>query len=721
MAVTARTVENNMNGKYILSATAGSNLSLFPAQYRDYPGGVDFFDIYSPPITTLYSQVYWTMMDPVDLPQEIIKRFEDKGMAIVGFEFDQVRKTSTGDISVPMNLAYNHHFETSMTGKYSYMKKTMVNDIPEDFTNMGHNHPNSDYIMEPAERGQTRMNIPTSQSLSAGNGGEARKSFHGFAPGFAQVINSPQKFYVTPMQIDTWNRDKMNLTGSPFVAGPLPKHSLAPKDAIYSGLLECPLTTRITKLVDSSYKRIVQFTCASPLNLNSCNESRYHLGLPSNTVVQLHIVNTTTLPSQCSGSFVWAQTNDSASEERNVLNLYFNKHNDMSGPAINCGQNLTTVFGSVESLTNTTLTLNQTTALLRISGPSTVWFGIGFNATTMGDDPWTIIVDGDGKVSEYLLGNHNPGKQLNRSSVTLSSAVRNGIRTVLLKFPMEGKHLSLSLDIEQLNIITAIGSSVELKYHKAKTTTTVYLFPAGTPFCICGDVPPPFGKGTGKFRYQDGTEVGFVNKCQPEPRTDMLKQKNPTCDVRTYVGGQLTCHHMWSLLDADQAIPWSDQPLTYHLKFRIWFQDYSAREHVNVKRTTWGIASPVEYDVPQCPAGTPSEQCIHRISGTFTVPENIHLVAAHFHCHAPTCLDISLYDNETGTLICTEKPLYGDSMSQKFGEPGYILQPPCLWGSAKYGLDPPVSVGGKTLTAIKHSNSTYGHHGEMAWLQMFYV
>jgi hypothetical protein len=178
---------------------------------------------------------------------------------------------------------------------------------------------------------------------------------------------------------------------------------------------------------------------------------------------------------------------------------------------------------------------------------------------------------------------------------------------------------------------------------------------------------------------------------------------------------------MWSLLDAEQAIPWPEQPLTYHLKFRIWFQDYSVGEHINVKRTTWGIASPVDYDVPQCPTGTPLDQCIHRISGTFTVPgQNIHLVAAHFHCHAPTCLDISLYDNETGTLICTEKPLYGNSTS-KFGEPGYILQPPCLWGSAKYGLDPPVSVGGKTLTAIKHSNSTYGHHGEMAWLQMFYV
>ena len=56
-------------------------------------------------------------------------------------------------------------------------------------------------------------------------------------------------------QVDTWNRDKMNIDGSsPFAPGIAPKHSLAPitgPDAIYSGLLECPLTTRIKKIYDN--------------------------------------------------------------------------------------------------------------------------------------------------------------------------------------------------------------------------------------------------------------------------------------------------------------------------------------------------------------------------------------------------------------------------------------------------------------------------------------
>ena len=56
-------------------------------------------------------------------------------------------------------------------------------------------------------------------------------------------------------QIDTWHREKMDVAGGPFVPGPYPEAAYAPRsgpDAIYSGLLECPLTTRIEKLHDSN-------------------------------------------------------------------------------------------------------------------------------------------------------------------------------------------------------------------------------------------------------------------------------------------------------------------------------------------------------------------------------------------------------------------------------------------------------------------------------------
>ena len=63
--------------------------------------------MYSPPISTRYGQVYWTMMDKVPLPDAIVKRFDNKPIAIMGYEEDQVFANGT---SVPINWAYNHHY-----------------------------------------------------------------------------------------------------------------------------------------------------------------------------------------------------------------------------------------------------------------------------------------------------------------------------------------------------------------------------------------------------------------------------------------------------------------------------------------------------------------------------------------------------------------------------------------------------------------------------------
>ena len=79
--------------------------------------------------------------------------------------------------------------------------------------------------------------------FSDGNGGEYRKTLHIAPPGFAQLVESPTVLSGSPMQIDTWNRDKMKIDGSSkFAPGIAPPHSLAPTtgpDAVYSGLLEC--------------------------------------------------------------------------------------------------------------------------------------------------------------------------------------------------------------------------------------------------------------------------------------------------------------------------------------------------------------------------------------------------------------------------------------------------------------------------------------------------
>ena len=99
----------NMNGAYLLTPTPNaSDTSKMPTNYKDYPGGVEYFEVYSDEITSLYSQVFWKGLSPVPIPADVVARFDGKVMAVVGFEMDQVRRVnnnSADDVSVPINVA----------------------------------------------------------------------------------------------------------------------------------------------------------------------------------------------------------------------------------------------------------------------------------------------------------------------------------------------------------------------------------------------------------------------------------------------------------------------------------------------------------------------------------------------------------------------------------------------------------------------------------------
>ena len=53
-------------------------------------------------------------------------------------------------------------------------------------------------------------------------------------------------------------------------------------------------------------------------------------------------------------------------------------------------------------------------------------------------------------------------------------------------------------------------------------------------------------------------------------------------------------------------------------------------------------------------------------------------------------------------------------------QPGYILQPPCLWGDGP-GLEPMHLASGVPFMIKAITNSTYGHHGEMAFPEVTLV
>lgn len=167
----AATIAQNLNGPYLLSRTPGAKPGPTPPfvqSYAGYPRPVEFFDIRSPNITTRYSQCFWDGLEPVNLPADVVARYAGKGMAIVGFEMDQVRETADGDVSVPITVAYNHHFEATIIGEAARFRKA----TPEELSGMGGHgggRPHSRHVVEEVD---TVGSLPSSVAIGGANGGE---------------------------------------------------------------------------------------------------------------------------------------------------------------------------------------------------------------------------------------------------------------------------------------------------------------------------------------------------------------------------------------------------------------------------------------------------------------------------------------------------------------------------------------------------------------------
>jgi len=209
-------------GEYPLSPTPKADVTKFPKRYQDFPegediDGIEYFDMYSPKFSQLYSQVWWSGLAPTPFPQDVIERYAGQGMLIAGFEMDQVRRApgcecdeggacnenktecATKDIPVPLTCAYNHHFESGIAGGKSRFEK--VKFTGEDDPRLvklleeraasgmgGHGLPSHDehwmVIEDEVEQDRTEAGFPTKSSLGAGNGGEYRKSLYAHALAF---------------------------------------------------------------------------------------------------------------------------------------------------------------------------------------------------------------------------------------------------------------------------------------------------------------------------------------------------------------------------------------------------------------------------------------------------------------------------------------------------------------------------------------------------------
>ena len=113
----------------------------------------------------------------------------------------------------------------------------------------------------------------------------------------AQLIDSPTTFHIQPMQIDTKNRF---YNGTDFKPGVLPRSSTAPPNASYSGLLECPCTTRIRKEINVTYAVKNSGTCDKAID-NSVECFRaFHQVNPNPVNETQLVVDSPNLPNGCS-------------------------------------------------------------------------------------------------------------------------------------------------------------------------------------------------------------------------------------------------------------------------------------------------------------------------------------------------------------------------------------------------------------------------------------
>jgi hypothetical protein len=328
--------------------------------------------------------------------------------------------------------------------------------------------------------------VPTSQFFSEGNGGEFRKSYHGYPKGMAQFIESPTTFHIQPMQIDTKNR---HYNGSDFKADLLPAASEAPPGAPYSGLLECPCTDRIEKTIEVQYTTQSQGACATAVtNATECFIAASKV--QSGGVAANSTVSSTVLPGDCS----------LIKYQNGTTIAYFNEEKSKSacgGGQVTQSVGLIAVVGfhrllhgarrlqrlglrhaglqhprrprhphplrSKQQLVRHRLRQSQLCHGRQALHPSCGWEVSGLQTT--------LLRFSRGNIEERKLGDHDPGTKLATSLRVTSNTVADGVRTMVVTRPLQGKtsdHYTFSTSIPTIPLLVACGNGSAYAYHGPK-------------------------------------------------------------------------------------------------------------------------------------------------------------------------------------------------------------------------------------------------------------
>ena len=248
------------------------------------------------------------------------------------------------------------------------------------------------------------------------------------------AVESPENFILQPMLINTnfpASLDRRRGTHSRRYA---PRESLSPPGANYSGLLECPCTTR-TKKVITGFQAKSSGTCGEEVlgTPSECFSAAAQLigGITKNASI-----SDATFPRGC---FLLATSCGTEA--------HFNSASSSAQCGAKAGvpiRSMGSAAFSSDSQVQLHLDLDQATknATITIAGPADVWFAVGFNAANMADAPYTIVVDGEGVVSERKLGNHMPGTQLASTVDVISNTDSPASEVPPVKLNHAGKPLA---------------------------------------------------------------------------------------------------------------------------------------------------------------------------------------------------------------------------------------------------------------------------------------
>lgn len=695
----------NMNGQYQVASGIDQNVS-FETDF--IKRGFEYFDIYSQEIATHYGEVYWMDQSVQSLPSHIIKRFSDRTLIITGYEIDQVFAHPNKNTSIPITWVYNHHCGILINGEYNY------------------------------------QNIPEIQEFSEGNGGEYRKSYHGYPSNYGQLIFSPKTYIAMPMFIDTRNRDcgidvqdidkcvNENMFGSePLQAGYGRLHKTN-----VSRLIHCPCTelyggdpviygnqskTKSSMNVDNTLHPYCD--THKSLTYNECVDAGTRLG-----IVNITKIDTDNMPPNC--ILVKDQMIFNIRDDSMIL-CDVDQYSRRTG-------SLVSEYANIKF----SIMINATSVTITINGSQPGWLAIGIGAQKMSDMPWTIVVFPNASFQERRIGQctiegqHCQGIELEPVLHVVEQYHRSDIFSVTLNGNINDIPYKFNNNLI-IPVILARGNNDVLEYHRMHQSAEILLISDDEEsMCICKTGMRGLCNSNG---YNCAT---FYKDCID----DLITTHNPTCTSDTYAGGLACCSHGTFLLDQSQIY---DAPvLRYHLKWRFYFDDDNTTNKYNnlIRLYAQTEAYAGEYDVPPAyvdlntppiigyydwPLGIPTQgtkcndnKCYHILTRRFVlnISEPIELIMISGHCHAPRCARMELWmdvENKT-TLLCLQIPIVGKGVEKRFDEVGYIAIPPCLFGTDQHLKLPPRVFNHNTeFISIKHTENTHnGNYGEMASWQM---